>query len=711
MDDTWTKLRRNMIEIQNHRAANLSYEENHRFAYNMVLHKHGEPLYKGTCQLIAENLEKLATQELVPTFPSGASGDSMQQSQEAETFLKAIRKVWDDHTSSLSKLRDVLKYMDRVYTKTAGVPEIWDAGLLLFVKHIIRPPIQDHLIKAVLLQIQTERDGYVINRSAMKGCVDILLDLMDRPDGTTIYKRDLEPAILKESERFYKAEGERLLETCDASEFLRRPQVASRFDSEESRTHHYLSSNTTAPLRRILEANLLTPHLTAVINMPNSGFDTMLDLDKFDDLSRLYSLLIMVPSGPPTLKKTIKASIVRRGQEINSYSVGIDGAQDEEEPEDAKGKGKGKARPNTGAQTLQLALKWVEEVLQLKDKFDAVWTRAFRSDRELESGMNEAFESFINLNEKAPEFISLFIDENLKKGLKGKTDAEVDAVLDKTITVFRYLTDRDVFERYYKGHLAKRLLLGRSVSDDAERGMLTKLKIECGTQFTQKLEGMFNDMRLSAETMDAYRDHLANTTQAPAIDVSVTVMTSTFWPMSHAPSPCIFPEELLKAMKSFEQFYLSRHSGRRLTLQPSLGNADVRVIFKSRKHDLNVSTYALVILLLFENTDSMSYQEIKEATDIPDNELQRNLQSLACAKYKILKKHPHGRDVEPTDTFTFNADFTCPLQKIKISTVVSRVETNDERKETKDRVDEERKHQTEVGSVVIINQTLLIHLQ
>ena len=109
-----------------------------------------------------------------------------------------------------------------MYTKTAGVPEIWDAGLLLFVKHIIRPPIQDHLIKAVLLQIQTERDGYVINRSAMKGCVDILLDLMDRPDGTTIYKRDLEPAILKESERFYQAEGERLLETCDASEFLRR---------------------------------------------------------------------------------------------------------------------------------------------------------------------------------------------------------------------------------------------------------------------------------------------------------------------------------------------------------------------------------------------------------------------------------------------------------------------------------------------------------
>jgi cullin 3 len=90
-----------------------------------------------------------------------------------------------------------------------------------------------------------------------------------------------------------------------------------------------------------------------------------------------------------------------------------------------------------------------------------------------------------------------------------KTDAEVETILDKTITVFRFLTDKDVFERYYKGHLAKRLLLGRSVSDDAERGMLAKFKVECGVAFTQKLEGMFHDMKISADTMRAFREHAA----------------------------------------------------------------------------------------------------------------------------------------------------------------------------------------------------------
>ena len=90
-----------------------------------------------------------------------------------------------------------------------------------------------------------------------------------------------------------------------------------------------------------------------------------------------------------------------------------------------------------------------------------------------------------------------------------KTETEVDVVLDKTITVFRFITDKDVFERYYKGHLAKRLLNGRSVSDDAERGMLAKLKVECGYQFTQKLEGMFHDMKLSSDANQAYREYIS----------------------------------------------------------------------------------------------------------------------------------------------------------------------------------------------------------
>lgn len=68
-------------------------------------------LYKGVNTLVAENIDRLALDEVQPAFPTGVGGDPAHQSQEGERLLKAVRNVWDDHTGSMSKLRDMLKYM------------------------------------------------------------------------------------------------------------------------------------------------------------------------------------------------------------------------------------------------------------------------------------------------------------------------------------------------------------------------------------------------------------------------------------------------------------------------------------------------------------------------------------------------------------------------------------------------------------------------
>ena len=64
--------------------------------------------------------------------------------------------------------------------------------------------------------------------------------------------------------------------------------------------------------------------------------------------------------------------------------------------------------------------------------------------------------------------------------IQGMSEDEVEETLDKVMMLFRYLQEKDVFEKYYKQHLAKRLLSGRTTSDDAERSLLVKLKTECG---------------------------------------------------------------------------------------------------------------------------------------------------------------------------------------------------------------------------------------
>lgn len=91
-----------------------------------------------------------------------------------------------------------------------------------------------------------------------------------------------------------------------------------------------------------------------------------------------------------------------------------------------------------------------------------------------------------------------------------------------------------------------------------------------------------------------------------------------------------------------------------------------------------------------------STQDIAASTKIVPTELGRTLQSLACAKYKLLTKSPKGREVEPRDRFTFNSTFSCALAKIKLQTVANKVESNDEAKETDARVDESRINMCEV---------------
>ena len=131
---------------------------------------------------------------------------------------------------------------------------------------------------------------------------------------------------------------------------------------------------------------MLTPHLTTVIHMPNSGMDSMIDADKIQSLTLMYKLFKRVATGVPSIRKAFKESIIHRGSEINSNAE----FDDTEEPEggsSSKGKGKAKQRV-AGSQTIQ-ALKWVREVLELKDKFRHVWSEAFNSDRELETAMVE----------------------------------------------------------------------------------------------------------------------------------------------------------------------------------------------------------------------------------------------------------------------------------------------------------------------------------
>ena len=84
-----------------------------------------------------------------------------------------------------------------------------------------------------------------------------------------------------------------------------------------------------------------------------------------------------------------------------------------------------------------------------------------------------------------------------------------------------------------------------------------------------------------------------------------------------------------------------------------------------------------------------------------DVELKRTLQSLACAKYRVLSKTPKGKDVNETDTFSVNNNFSDPKYRIKINQIQAK-ETKEENKETHERVAADRAYETQAAIVRIM---------
>lgn len=323
-------------------------------------------------------------------------------------------------------------------------------------------------------------------------------------------------------------------------------------------------------------------------------------------------------------------------------------------------------------------------------------------DKRFVSAVNEAFERFINSFPRAAEYISLYVDKLLRRDFKTNNDEEVEGKLDAVMTLFRYLNEKDVFERYYKLHLTKRLLHARTASSDAERSFISKMKTECGYLYTSKMEVMFNDMKVSEETTESFKGKVTKANiDMQGVELGVSVLTTMSWPISPTEKTnmpvtekVLLPLPALHCINKFEEYYYGRHEGRRLTWQPSLGTAEIRAHFGSgtRIVDLcSVPAYSMCILMLFNEKDCMTYQEISNTTHIPEKELVRHLQSLSLAKYRVLRKEPREKEVKADDKFYFNDDFASRSRRIKMQVIAATKENESERNQTRSRIDDDRR--------------------
>ncbi|KAJ3219380.1 Cullin-2 [Dinochytrium kinnereticum] len=472
-------------------------------------------------------------------------------------------------------------------------------------------------------------------------------------DQLQLYVDYFETPYLLSTKEYYTSESSYLIGTVDISTYMEK--ITTRLKEEQARSIRYCDPSSIEKIIKEFEHQCIKVHMTRM----HQEFEKMVANEKYRDCSLAYKLLNRVIDGVQPLLKTLEAYVARVG---NGALANLN-AMNSKEPKD-----------------------FVDPLIELHSKYIDVCQKYFDNDPSFTASIDKGFKSIINahppssLGASSSEVLAKYCDWLLKKTSKSQwSESDIETRLNRLVILFKYVDDKDVFQKFYSRLLAKRLIFASSVSDDAESNMITRLKNACGFEYTAKLQRMFTDMALSGDVNRHFTSDLAKKGTPLSIDFSILVLTAGSWPLvNNVVFDVQLPSELEQAVSEFSKFYVSLHNGRRI--------ADVRVNFADRRYELNVSLHQLCLLRYFNDADAYDYSELMKLMRLSDAELRRVLKPLF--DIKILEFEP--KSGESISNVSLNLKFSSKRTKIKVSASLQ-LESSQEAASTRKAVEDDRR--------------------
>ena len=632
--------------------------------------------------------------------------------QHGEHMLRELVRRHGNHTIMVRWLSRFFNYLDRYYITRHSLAELKDVGLLAFrdcVYTQLKGPVKD----AALQLVERERGGEQVDRPLLKNVSGLFVEM--GLGGMEAYEADFEQPLLRATAEFYAQRSAEWIAADSCPEYMIKAEEALR--QEQDRCTAYLHSTSEAKVLKEVEREILSTHQQQLLDKEHSGAAVLLRDGRTDDLSRMFRLYIRVQKGLEPVAVIYKRHIEREGMALVNEAE--EAVQAKSRPAGAAAEGDGcdaKAAAATGPSGDESGgpeMTFIRRVVELHDAHVALTAACWQNSTLFHKALKEAFEVFCNKTVATSTFAEMlanFCDSLLKKGGAEKlSDEAVEAALDKVVRLLAYVSDKDLFAEFHRKKLAKRLLQERSASDDAERLLLSKLKQQCGAQFTSKLEGMVNDMALGKEMQSAFAQWQQEMNDRDGgsaggkLDLSVTVLTTGYWP-SYKFLEMNLPAEMVRGVERFKTFYGTRGQGsRKLQWIYAMGTANVIGNFAQKPIELVLNTMQAAILMLFNDVDSLSYADVKTSINLPDEDLVRCLASLACGKFKVLRKQPEGRSVSTSDSFAYNAAYTDKGRRVRIP-----LPPVDEKKKVVEDVDKDRRYAVDAAIVRVMKSRKVV---
>jgi len=601
-------------------------------------------------------------------------------------LLNDYHESWNQYKNGSLYINTLYRYLNRQYSSQnrndfvehiqvslpdVQIMEIGQVALETWKAKVIKH-LQENLVSALLNEVKRDRKGDRPSETVVHGVISSFIDVhnYDTKNLLKLYQSIFEEQLLAETADYYSNESRQLLESCDCSQYMQKVDV--RLAEENLRVRRFFHPSTYDKVIKVAQLKLVQDHQ----NLLTSEFRHMIKDKLLTDLLRMYKLLKPLP-------KAFDAMLV----EFQDYvaETGLDRVKSLHNENE------------TG--------QFVTVLLDVHKEYSSMIETTFNNDQSFYGSRDKACTKIINHRFdpkrpcRAPEWLAKYCDSLLKKSTKNLPDGEIEDRLTNVITIFKYLDDKDIFQKFYSKLLAKRLIHGMSISMDAEEGMITKLKLSCGYEYTNKLHRMFTDMAISTDLNSQFSKFLDSSDTQLGINFSLLVLQSGAWPLGQAvAATVVLPTELCKSVQMFETFYNNLHSGRKLNWLQHLSNGEIKLTYLKKQYIVTCTTYQMAVLLLFNENDSLSYEEISAIGQLDEKELKRTLQSVVDVK--LLNKQVEDSEIADT-TFILNKEFSNKRTKFKITAAVQK-ETPQEVEQTHSAVDEDRKMYTQAAIVRIM---------
>lgn len=453
-----------------------------------------------------------------------------------------------------------------------------------------------------------------------------------------LYTTEFEAIFLRSSAQHFADLASRWIASESCPDFLRC--IDQLRANEILICSAYLHPSSLNKLLNQIEEVCLYAHRDSIMDTPSCGLEVMLRDGLLPELSLMYNILNGLHSTSerkiiPHMVSRFKNHVRQVGSQfLDQWCASIG----EKEPVDL-----------------------IPQLLDLYSKYHVIVTDALQGDPQFSLAMKETFEFFTNKRVgmfSIAELLAMHCDVRLRKG-GSMTDSELPIELDRIVGLFQYISDKDEFAEHFKKHLAIRLLMQRSSSEENECALIGRLKAKCGSAYTSKLEAMLRDVELSQNITNAFSDSMDHQDKTcPVSSFNLYILTTGCWP-SYSHDEFSLPPVMAEALKMFSEDFASKpqNNQKRLRWVHSLGSVSINFTAKKKKYELVVSTAQASLLCLFNECSVLSLDQMKQQTGFPASMFDDVLESCST-KWPLL--------IVEGDSVRINDNFESTKRKISM---------------------------------------------